>query len=315
MSVHSGLHCLTLLQWGTAEQKTRWLPKLASGERVGAFGLTEPNAGSDAVNIRTRAVNDGGSYVLDGEKTWISLADYADQFLVVAVTDPAAQPRAKGLTAFIVERDTPGFNSAALRGKLGVRAGNTGQILFENMRVAAENRLGEEGDGFKVAMSALDHGRYTVAAGAVGISVACLEACSRYCEERKVGGEPIGKKQLVQQMVANMSAAVDIGRLLYYQVGWLKNTGRRHTREVSLAKWQNCNVAFQSAHDAVEIHGAYGYSDEFPVERYFRNSRGAMIYEGTREIHTLMQAEYALGYRRDRPLARALPTWPFGPDV
>lgn len=315
MSVHSGLHCMTLLQWGSPEQKQRWLPDLAKGNKVGAFGLTEPNAGSDAINIRTRAVKDGDSYILNGEKTWISLADYADQFLVIAITDPEAQPKSKGFSAFIVDRNTPGFSSKALKGKLGVRAGNTGQIFFEDMRVPAENRLGEEGDGFKIAMSALDHGRYTVASGAVGIITACLDACKTYATSRVVGGEEIGKKQLVQQMIAKMVQGRDIGRLLYYQVGWMKNMGLRHTREVSLAKWTNCNAAFEAANDAVEIHGAYGYSDEFPVERYFRNSRGAIIYEGTREIHTLVQAEYELGYRSDRPLARTLPTWPFGEDA
>ena len=315
MSVHSGLHCLTMMQWGTAEQKQRWLPALAKGDRFGAFGLTEPNAGSDAINISTRAKKDGDSYVLNGEKTWISLADYADQFLVIAVTDPEAKSKAAGMSAFIVDRNLPGFHSKALKGKLGVRAGNTGQIFFEDMRVPADCRLGEEGDGFKIAMSALDHGRYTVASGAVGIITACLDACDSYVKERKVGGEEIGRKQLVQQMIANMVAGRDIGRLLYYQVGWMKNQGLRHTRECSMAKWQNCNYAFNAAHDAVEIHGAYGYSDEFPVERYFRNSRGAMIYEGTREIHTLMQAEYELGYRADRPLARTLPKWPFGADA
>jgi glutaryl-CoA dehydrogenase (non-decarboxylating) len=170
--------------------------------------------------------------------------------------------------------------------------------------------LGEEGDGFKVAMSALDHGRYTVAAGAVGIITACLDASVKYANERSVGGEVIGKKQLVQQMIASMVRGRDVGRLLYYQVGWMKNNGLRHTRECSMAKWVNCEAAFDSANKAVEIHGAYGFSDEFPVERYFRNSRGAMIYEGTHEIHTLMQAEYELGYRMDRPIARVLPTWP-----
>jgi alkylation response protein AidB-like acyl-CoA dehydrogenase len=315
MSVHAGLHCLTLMQWGTSEQKKRWLPALAKGDKIGAFGLTEPNAGSDVVNLRTRAVKDGDSYILNGEKTWISLADYADQFLVVAVTDPNAKTKAAGMSAFIIDRTTKGFSSRPLKGKLGVRAGNTGQIFFEDMRVPAENRIGEEGDGFKIAMSALDHGRYTVASGAVGIITACLDACTKYCHERKVGDEEIGRKQLVQQMIANMAAGREMGRLLYYKVGWMKNQGLRHTREVGLAKWQNCNFAFQSANDAVEIHGAYGYSDEFPVERYFRNSRGAMIYEGTREIHTLMQAEYELGYRSDRPLPRMLPTWPFGEEA
>jgi alkylation response protein AidB-like acyl-CoA dehydrogenase len=310
MSVHSGLHSMTILQWGTEEQRQRWLPGLASGELVGGFGLTEPNAGSDAINITTRARRDGDHYVLNGEKTWISLADYADQFLVIALLDEPGREGAQRHVAFIVERTRAGFSSKPLHGKLGVRAGNTGQIFFEDLRIPVENRLGEDGDGFRVAMSALDHGRYTVAAGAVGIVTACLDACDKYCRERKVSGEEIGRKQLVQQMIANMVSSRDIGRLLYYQVGWMKNTGQRHTREVSLAKWVNCKNAFQAATDAVEIHGAYGYSDEFPVERYFRNSRGAMIYEGTHEIHTIVQAEYELGYRADRPLKHPLPAWP-----
>jgi glutaryl-CoA dehydrogenase (non-decarboxylating) len=308
MSVHSGLHCMTLLQWGTEEQKSKWLPKLATGELVGAFGLTEPNAGSDAANLKTTATRDGDYYVLNGEKTWISLADYADQFLVVT---RLAQTDAKApYAAFIVNRHTEGFSSKALHGKLGVRAGNTGQIFFDNLRVHKDDMLGQEGDGFKVAMSALDHGRYTVAAGAVGIITACLDACVKYANERTVQGEPIGKKQLVQQMIASMVRGREIGRLLYYKVGWMKNTGQRHTRECSMAKWVNCEAAFDAANKAVEIHGAYGFSDEFPVERYFRNSRGAMIYEGTHEIHTIMQAEYELGYRSDKPLQHTLPTWP-----
>lgn len=308
MSVHSGLHSLTLLQWGTEEQRQRWLPDLASGKRVGAFGLTEPNAGSDAANLKTTAVRDGDGYVINGQKTWISLSDYADQFLIVT---RLSQTTAKApYAAFIVDRNTPGFSSRPLHGKLGVRAGNTGEIFFENMRVPADCMLGQEGDGFKVAMSALDHGRYTVASGAVGIITACLDACTKYAKERTVGGEEIGKKQLVQQMIASMVQGREIGRLLYYKVGWMKNVGLRHTRECSMAKWTNCAAAFDAANKAVEIHGAYGYSDEFPVERYFRNSRGAMIYEGTHEIHTIMQAEYELGYRSDKPLAKTLPTWP-----
>lgn len=308
MSVHSGLHALTLLQWGTEEQKQRWLPGLASGKLIGAFGLTEPNAGSDAANISTTAVKDGDSYVVNGQKTWISLADYADQFLLI--TRLSGSEAKAPYAAFIVDRNTPGFSSRALHGKLGVRAGNTGEIFFEDMRISADCRIGEEGDGFKVAMSALDHGRYTVAAGAVGIITACLDACTRYAKDRTVQGEPIAKKQLVQQMIASMVQGRDIGRLLYYQVGWMKNEGLRHTRECSMAKWTNCERAFDAANKAVEIHGAYGFIDDFPVERYFRNSRGAMIYEGTHEIHTLMQAEYELGYRSDKPLARTLPTWP-----
>jgi glutaryl-CoA dehydrogenase (non-decarboxylating) len=311
LSVHNGLHCMTALQWGTEEQRHRWLPALASGEKIGAFGLTEPDAGSDAVNIRTRAERSGDSYILNGEKTWISLADYADQFLVIAVTNPESAVKAKGMSAFIIDRTMPGFSSRAIKGKLGVRAGNTGQIFFDNLRVPADCRLGEEGDGFKVAMSALDHGRYTVAAGAVGIIQAALDLVVPYAKDRKVQGEEIGRKQLVQQMVASMARGRDIGRLLYCQVGWMKNIGERHTREVSMAKWVNCEAAFDAANKAVEILGSYGYSDEFGAERLFRNSRGAMIYEGTHEIHTLMQAEYAMGYRADKALEVSLPTWPF----
>lgn len=310
MSVHSGLHSMTLMQWGTDAQKEEWLPGLATGKLVGAFGLTEPNAGSDASSLRTNVRRDGDHYILNGEKTWISLADYADQFLVIARTTdaPADKPN---YVALIVPRNLEGFSSRPLKGKLGVRAGNTGQIFFDNVRVPVSNRLGDEGDGFKVAMSALDHGRYTVAAGAVGIITACLDACNKYANDRTVQGEPIGRKQLVQQMIASMVKGRDVGRLLYYQVGWMKNVGLRHTRECSMAKWVNCEAAFDAANKAVEIHGAYGYSDEFPVERYFRNSRGAMIYEGTHEIHTIVQAEYELGYRSDKPLKYTLPTYPF----
>ena len=310
LSVHNGLHAMTILQWGTEEQKNRWLPSLATGAAWGAFGLTEPDAGSDAANMRTTARKEGDEYVLNGEKTWISLADYAHRFLVIAKLQGAGEN--ERYVALIVDRTLPGFSSSTIHGKLGVRAGNTGSIAFENVRVGAENRLGDDGDGFKVAMSALDHGRYTVAAGAVGIITACLEASVAYANDRKVGGEPIGKKQLVQGMIASMAQGRDIGRLLYEKVGWMKNVGLRHTREVSMAKWTNCAAAFDAANKAIEIHGAYGYSDEFPVARHFRNSRGAMIYEGTHEIHTLMQAEYALGYREDRPLKHTLP--PYSPN-
>ncbi len=309
MSVHVGLHGMTIMQWGTKEQQERWMPDLATGRRVGGFALTEPNVGSDAANMKTTATRDGDSYIINGAKTWISLADYADQFLVVtrlAKTDAKAP-----YAAFIVDRKTPGFSSRPIKGKLGVRAGNTGELTFQDMRIPADCRIGEEGDGFKIAMSALDHGRFTVASGSVGIITACLDACTKYAMERTVGGEPIGKKQLVQQMIASMVSGREIGRLLYYKVGWMKNTGQRHTRECSMAKWTNCAAAFDAANKAVEIHGAYGYCDEFPVERYFRNSRGAMIYEGTHEIHTIMQAEYELGLRSDKPVAHQLPTWPF----
>lgn len=313
MSVHVGLNSLTLLQWGSSEQKAHFLVPQARGERIAAFALTEPDAGSDVASMRCTARRDGDGYLLNGEKTWISLADVADHFLVFAKTDPAAGHR--GVSAFIVERGMAGLSTSSIHGKLGVRAGNTGSLALQDVRVSGFHRLGEEGEGFKIAMSALDKGRYTVASGAVGTIVACLEASTRYANERKTFGEPIGRKQLVQQMIARMVQSRDIGRLLYQQVGWLMNAGRRTTREVGLAKWTNCDAAFQSANDAVEIHGAYGYSDEFPVERYLRNARGPVIYEGTREVHQIMQAEYALGYREDRPLRRNLPGWPFPPDA
>ncbi|MEQ1823821.1 MAG: acyl-CoA dehydrogenase family protein [Fimbriimonadaceae bacterium] len=309
MSVHTGLHSMTIMQWGTEAQKDRWLPDLASGKRFAGFGLTEPNAGSDASNLKTTAKKDGDYYVINGQKAWISLADYADQFLVI--TRLAETEARAPYAAFIVDRTTPGFSSRAIHGKLGVRAGNTGEIFFQDMRIHKDYMLGEEGDGFKVAMSALDHGRYTVASGAVGIITASLDASVKYANERTVGGEAIGRKQLVQQMIAAMVKGREIGQLLYYKVGWMKNTGQRHTRECSMAKWVNCEAAFDAANKAIEIHGAYGFCDEFPVERYFRNSRGAIIYEGTHEIHTIMQAEYELDYRSDKPLSKVLPTYPF----
>ncbi|SIS64247.1 acyl-CoA dehydrogenase family protein [Alicyclobacillus vulcanalis] len=309
VSVHTGLNSLTLLQWGTEEQKQKYLVPQARGEKIGAFGLTEPNAGSDVAAMRTTAVRDGDSYILNGSKIWISLADVADHFLVFAYTDRSKKHH--GITAFIVERGFEGLTTRSIKGKLGIRAGNTGELFFDHVRVPVENRLGEEGEGFKIAMSALDNGRFTVAAGACGCIAACLEASVKYCHERETFGQPIGKHQLVQQMIAKMAANLEISRLLVYRAGWLKNQGLPNTRETSLAKWVACDAAWEAASDAVQIHGAYGYSNEYPVERYLRNAKAPVIYEGTREIHTILQAEYALGYRRDKPLSRRLPAWPF----
>ncbi|OXB93342.1 butyryl-CoA dehydrogenase [Parageobacillus toebii] len=307
VSVHIGLNSLTLLQWGTEEQKQKYLVPQAKGEKIGAFGLTEPGAGSDVAAISTTAVRDGDYYILNGQKTWISLCDIADHFIVFAYTDKSKKHH--GISAFIVERTMPGFSSKAIKGKLGIRAGNTGELFFDNVRVPKENLLGHEGEGFKIAMSALDNGRFTVAAGAVGLIMACLEASVKYCHERKTFGKEIGRHQLVQQMIANMEAGLQISRLLVYKAGYLKNQGKRNTRETSLAKWIACDFANKAADDAVQIHGAYGYSNEYPVERYLRNSKAPVIYEGTREIHTIMQAEYVLGYRKDKPLRKMLPAW------
>jgi alkylation response protein AidB-like acyl-CoA dehydrogenase len=301
MSVHVGLNSLALLQWGTEEQKQRFLTPQATGEKIATFGLTEPNAGSDAGSIETTAVRDGDSYVLNGAKMWISLAEIADHFLVFASMDRSLKH--KGLTAFVVERGMAGFTTGTIKGKLGVRAGNTGELAFDNVRVPLENRIGEEGEGFKIAMSCIDQGRFTVGAGAVGLTRACLDASVRYAHERETFGVEIGRHQLVQQMIARMALGHETSWLLTAKAAELKNRGIRNTRETSLMKWHACDVALQSADDAIQIHGAYGFSNEYPVERFWRNSRGAVIYEGTREIHTILQAEYALGYRVDRPLS------------
>lgn len=313
MSVHVGLSGLGILQWGTEAQKQNYLSRMATGELIGAYGLTEPNAGSDAAGIQTTARREGDHYVLNGEKMWISLAEVADLALVFAYTEKGRGH--EGISAFIIERNFPGFSSGSIHGKLGVRAGNTGYITLQDCLVPAENLLGQEGEGFKIAMSCLDNGRFTVAAGAVGLIQACLEASVRYARERHAFGVEIGRHQLVQRMIAHMVRDVEIGRLLVQQAGWLKNQGRRNTRETALAKWFATVNSFRAADDAVEIHGAYGYSNEYPVERYLRNSKGAVIYEGTREIQELIQAQYALGYREDKPLRRTLPGWPFGDDV
>ncbi|WP_102273895.1 acyl-CoA dehydrogenase family protein [Cytobacillus massiliigabonensis] len=309
VSVHTGLNSLTILQWGTEEQKLKYLVPQAKGEKIGAFGLTEPGAGSDVAAISSTAVKDGDDYILNGSKTWISLCDLADHFIVFAYTDKTKKHH--GISAFIVEREMPGFSSRAIKGKLGIRSGNTGEIFFDQVRIPKENLLGKEGEGFKIAMSALDNGRFTVAAGAVGLIMASLEESVNYCHERKTFGKEIGKHQLVQQMLANMEAGLQMSRLLVYRAGELKNQGKRNTRETSLAKWQACDFANKAADDAVQIHGAYGYSSEYPVERFLRNSKAPVIYEGTREIHTIMQGEYVLGYREDKPLNNPLPAWPF----
>lgn len=307
VSVHVGLNSMTLLQWGTEEQKQKYLVPQAKGEKIGAFGLTEPGAGSDVASMQSHATLEGDVYRLNGQKTWISLCDIADHFIVFAYTNPALKH--KGISAFIVERGMVGFSSKAIKGKYGIRAGNTGELFFDDVLIPKENLLGQEGEGFKIAMAALDNGRFTVAAGAVGLIDACIEASVSYCHERETFGQKIGEHQLVKPMIARMEAGYQMSRLLVYRVGEMKNSGVRNTRETSLAKWQACDFANRAADDAVQIHGAYGYSDEYPVARYLRNSKAPVIYEGTREIHTLMQADYVLGYREDRPLSHMLPKW------
>ncbi len=302
MSVHVGLCSLTLLQWGTEEQKQRFLVPLARGEKIGCGAFTEPSMGSDVAAMTTYARREGDYYILNGEKMWISLASRADLALVTAKTDLTAEKPSRGLSTFIVDLHSPGVKTGDIHGKLGVRAGSTGWISFTDVKVPVENRIGEEGEGFKITMSAFDHGRYTVAAGATGIIRACLEASVAYAKTRTTFGRPIAEHQLIQQKIANMSQDYEIARLLYYQVGWLKNLGKRCTYETSIAKKFATEASFNAAHEAVQIHGAYGYSDEYDVERYLRNARGAIIYEGSSEIQTLIQAGYALGFRQDKPL-------------
>jgi glutaryl-CoA dehydrogenase (non-decarboxylating) len=309
LSVHVGLNSLTLLAWGTEDQKQRYLTPQAQGTSIATYGLTEPSAGSDARGIQTIAVRKGDRYYLTGEKMWISLADVADTFLVFAWTDleKKKQRDPSGMSAFIVERAFRGFSSATLTQKWGILAGNTGSFKMDEVEVPQENLVGREGEGFKIAMFALDQGRYTVAAGATGLIRACRDASVAYARERKAFGVEIGSHQLVKEMIAQMESDYQSARLLWQRAGWLKNVGRRNTRETGLAKWFATVASERAAGDAVQIHGANGYSDEYPVGRFYRNCKGAVIYEGTREIHKIMQADYLLGYRTDRPPRCELP--------
>jgi glutaryl-CoA dehydrogenase (non-decarboxylating) len=269
ISVHVGLNSLSLLRYGSEEQKQRYLAPQARGEKLACFGLTEPAAGS--------------------------YATVADHQLVFAKTDPSAKH--KGISAFVVERSWPGVSTRETEHKLGVWAGSTGELFFENVEVPAENLVGKEGQGFEIAMYGLDQGRFTVAAGACGVVRACLERSVEYARERETFGQPIGKYQFVQDMIAEMVLGYETSKLLVMQAAWLKNQGVRNTRETSLAKWHATESAFRAAHLAIQVHGAYGYSAEYGIERYFRNARAPIIYEGTTQIHKLMQAEHALGYR------------------
>jgi glutaryl-CoA dehydrogenase (non-decarboxylating) len=312
MSVHAGLNCLTLLSWGTEDQKQRYLVPQAQGKKIATYGLTEPSAGSDARGIQTVAVKKGDRYLLSGEKMWISLGDVADNFLVFAWSDQEKKKRRdpSGLSAFIVERAFKGFSSGTLTMKWGILAGNTGFFKMDEVEVPAENLVGREGEGFKIAMFALDQGRYTVAAGATGLIRACRDASAAYALDRKTFGVEIGQHQLVKEMIAQMESDYQTSRLLWLRSGWLKNMGRRNTRETGLAKWFATVASERAAGDAVQVHGANGYSDEYPVGRFYRNCKGAVIYEGTREIHKVMQADYVLGYRTDKPTRCELP--PYG---
>ena len=309
MSVHTGLCSMTIFQWGTEEQKQKFLVPLAKGEKIGCGVFTEPGMGSDVAAMRTSAKQDGDSYILNGEKMWISLASKADLALVTVKTNPSSSRPSEALSSFVVDLHSPGVTRGDIHGKLGVRAGSTGWINFQDVRVPAENRIGEEGEGFKITMTGFDHGRYTVASGATGIIHAALEASVKYAKTRTTFGKPIAEHQLIQEKIAKMSQDYEIAHLLYLQSGWMQNMGLRNTLETSYAKKFATEASFSAANEAIQIHGAYGFSDEFDAERYLRNSKGAVIYEGSSEIQTLIQAGYALGERIDKPLRCELPAY------
>jgi glutaryl-CoA dehydrogenase (non-decarboxylating) len=311
MSVHVALNSLTLLSWGTEEQKQKYLVPQAKGEKLATFGLTEPNAGSDVVGIRSYARRDGNDWILNGEKMWISLADVADHFLFFCWTDEEKRKNRdhSGISCFIVERGMKGFSSGTIHGKMGIKAGNTGYFSLQDVRVPKENMLGLEGEGFKIAMFALENGRYTVAAGATGVIRACRDASIAYANTREAQGQKIANFQLVKQKIAEMEADYQMCHLLWLKCGWLKNVGKPSARAASLAKWQATIRSEKAASMAIEIHGANGYTNDYPVERYYRNCKAAIIYEGTRDIHTLMQADWALGLKKEPKARVTLPAY------
>ncbi|MBE7554686.1 MAG: acyl-CoA dehydrogenase family protein [Anaerolineales bacterium] len=294
LAVHAGLVSLCLADWGSAEQKQRYLPRLASGELIGCYCLTEPNAGSDAAGMESTAREEEGSYVLNGEKIWITNGNLADVALIFASRDRAA--RHKGICAFVVETNTPGFRREKMTGQeLGHRASDHARIILEECRVPKSALLGGPGQGFKVAMSALDHGRLGVAAGALGVAQACLDACVSFARQRRQFGQRIGDFQMIQATIADMAAEVEASRLLVYRAAWLKQQGRPTTRETSIAKLFATEIAVRAASEAVLIHGGRGYSNEYPVERYYRDIKGLQIYEGTSHIQRIVIAREVIG--------------------
>ena len=300
LSVHTGLNSLTLLQWGSEEQKQRYLVPQARGEKLATFGLTEPGVGSDAANLASTARRDGDRYILNGRRSGSAWPTRP----TTSWSSPTSTARRAtgGITAFIVERSFPGFSSESLHGKLGVRAGNTGDPHLLRLRGARGEPRRRGGRGLHDRHERDRPGPLHRRGGIGRLARACLDASVKYAHERKAFGSEIGQHQLVKQMLAKMEQGIEAGRLLVWKAGWKKNRGERNTRETSLAKWFATDHAVQSAMDAIQIHGAYGYSNEYPVERYLRNSKGSVIYEGTSQIHTLMQADYLLGYRKDKPL-------------
>jgi butyryl-CoA dehydrogenase len=293
VSVQTSLVCSSIQRWGSEEQKHEWLPRLCSGEILGCFGLTEPNTGSDAANLATRAEKTDGGWKITGQKQWISMGNYAKVALVFAQTDPEQKHR--GLAAFLVPTDSEGFSSSAIHGKLGLRASDTAELSLDGVEVGDQALLGNVGDGFKVAMSALDSGRYSVASGCVGICQGCVNASVAYSKERIQFDRPIASFQLVQEMIADMVVDTEAARALVWRAGWLKDTGRPNTKETSVAKLFATEAAVRSANTAIQVHGGSGYVDDYPVERYLRDARVTTLYEGTSQIQKLIIARSVTG--------------------
>jgi butyryl-CoA dehydrogenase len=286
ISVQTSLVCSAILKWGTEEQKRRYLPALCSGEWLGCFGLTEPDTGSDAANQRTRARKTDAGWVINGAKMWISMGNHARVALIFAQTDPELGH--KGLACFLVETDQAGFKPQVIEHKMGLHASDTASIALEDVEVPEDGVLGEVGDGFKVAMSALDSGRYSVAAGCVGICQGCVDESVSYSKEREQFGRPIASFQLVQAMIADMVVKTEASRMLVWRAGWLKDEGRPNTLETSIAKLHATEAAVECANTAIQVHGGAGYVDDHPVERYFRDVRVTTLYEGTSQIQKLI---------------------------
>jgi alkylation response protein AidB-like acyl-CoA dehydrogenase len=286
VSVQTSLVCSALLRWGTEEQKHKYLPKLCSGEWLGCFGLTEPDTGSDAANQKTRARRSDGGWVLNGNKMWISMGNHAKLALIFAQTDPELAHR--GIGCFLVETEQPGFSSQEIHGKMGLHGSDTASLALDDVEVPEDGLMGQIGDGFKIAMSALDSGRYSVAAGCVGICQGSLEASVDYSKERQQFGRPIGSFQLVQAMIAEMRVMTDAARMLVWRAGFLKDQGRPSTTETSVAKLYATEAAQQCSHLAIQVHGGSGYVDDHPVERYYRDVRVTTLYEGTSQIQKLI---------------------------
>ncbi|MEM7034609.1 MAG: acyl-CoA dehydrogenase [Chloroflexota bacterium] len=299
MSVNNSLYSFGILKFGTEAQKQKFVTPVASGEKIGAYALTEPMSGSDAGTMKSRAVLDGDDYVINGTKSWCTSAPAADYIVLFTMTDPERGHR--GITAFMIETDRPGFHPGRKEDKLGIRASATSEIHFDNYRCPKENRLGEEGEGFKVAMTVLDAGRIGIAAQGLGIAEAAYEASVKYAKERTAFGGPIGQNQGIQWKIADMKCRIEASRLLMYQAAAAKKRaeaeGGRYTTEASIAKLYASETAMFCAHQAVQIHGGMGYSKELPIERYFRDAKITEIYEGTSEIQRMVIARNELGLR------------------